>query len=215
MRDVFCMPSLRDIMDNKSRMNYEQLKLLVSSMSISEFTDQAQHPFLVGKELYDGELTKRGGSSPTSTMRFSASEFRQRMEEMGREDTTRSIPLPPIPSESEKGGGISHAIYLLRKKTFSAEPQNVISIGRAADNDIVVADYVVSKKHAQIVLFKGLYFIVDLSSTNGTKVNLQAIVPGMKVQLQMNYTISFGRLVFVFTHPLNVYRGLRKEILGS
>jgi hypothetical protein len=223
------MPSITDIIDEKGRINYKQLKDFVSQMSIGEFTDQAKYPFLVGKELYDGELMSRPSSaSPTSTMRFSAAEFKRQVYRpeptppqgggQGRlADTHPLNALPPgIPSAAsqERGVSLSQAIFLVRRKLYSSQPDNIITIGRAVSNDIIIADYVISKNHAQIVLFKGMYFIVDLGSTNGTKVNHQTISPGSKVQLQYNDSVAFGRLVFVFANPVNIYTGLRKEILG-
>ena len=45
-----------------------------------------------------------------------------------------------------------------------------ISIGRAADNDIVVDDPTVSRHHARITSLGGTFRIEDLRSTSGTKV---------------------------------------------
>ena len=74
------MPSITDIVDIKGRLNYKQLKDFISKLSIGEFTDQATYPFLVGKELYDGELMSRPSSSPaTSTMRFNAVDLRRQL----------------------------------------------------------------------------------------------------------------------------------------
>src|SRR5882762_8327805 len=44
-------------------------------------------------------------------------------------------------------------------------------LGRAPENKIVVNDSAVSRKHAEIVLRDGAYWIQDLKSKNGTKVN--------------------------------------------
>ena len=218
------MPSILDIVDTKNRINYRQLKNFVAGMSISEFTDQAQYPFLIGKELYDGEfMTRSAKSSATSTLHFNVKDMGRAMRQnAGRQsadakmsDTHTQINLPPgIPVAAQESSGMSQAIYLINKKPYSLDPEGVISIGRSANNDIVIADFVISKIHAHIILFNGRYFIVDMGSTNGTNVDHQMISPGSKIQLQFNSTVSFGRLVFVFTNPLIVYNGLRKEILG-
>lgn len=209
------MAALRDITDAKGRLNYVQLRELISNTSLSDFTSQAQHPFLIGKELYDGELRKKiGATTSTSTMKFDASEIRERIASLA-ESRKAAVDNEPAAPAVQDAGGISHAIYTLKKKLYTKdEEQNVINIGRAEDNDIVIADFVISKHHAQIIIFHGMYFILDLNSTNGTKVNQQLISPKMKVQLAMNATIAFGRFCFIFTHPLQVYRAMRKEILG-
>ncbi|MET7770017.1 FHA domain-containing protein [Nocardia sp. NPDC005366] len=49
---------------------------------------------------------------------------------------------------------------------------DTLRIGRAADNDIVVPDLMVSRHHAQLqVIAEGRYRVVDLDSHNGTYVN--------------------------------------------
>ena len=82
-------------------------------------------------------------------------------------------------------------------------------------NDIIIADYVISKYHAEIVLFRDMYFIVDADSTNGTKVNGRQVTSQMKIQLQYNSIISFGRYGFVFAPPLQIYRAIRREIIET
>ena len=47
----------------------------------------------------------------------------------------------------------------------------VTSIGTSADNDIVLTDKAVSRHHAKIRVEGQKYYVYDLASTNGTKVN--------------------------------------------
>ncbi|MFX0202563.1 MAG: FHA domain-containing protein [Candidatus Hodarchaeota archaeon] len=53
--------------------------------------------------------------------------------------------------------------YEIRKKA--------ISIGTTSDNDIVLTDKAVSRHHAKIRIEGKKYFIYDMASTNGTRVN--------------------------------------------
>jgi hypothetical protein len=46
-----------------------------------------------------------------------------------------------------------------------------LTIGRGADADVVVPDPLVSRRHAQLTARGATLFIVDLGSTNGTRVN--------------------------------------------
>lgn len=46
-----------------------------------------------------------------------------------------------------------------------------ISLGRQADNDIALPDSKISRHHARVDLVGGRYYLVDLDSTNGTRVN--------------------------------------------
>jgi len=54
-------------------------------------------------------------------------------------------------------------------------PARTLRIGRALDNDIVVADHAVSRYHAELRNAAGAYSIADLGSHNGTFVNGQRV----------------------------------------
>lgn len=57
---------------------------------------------------------------------------------------------------------------------FSLE-QSIASIGRSADNDIVLNDPEVSRHHARIVRQGSIFSLEDLGSTNGTYLNSQRL----------------------------------------
>jgi len=50
-----------------------------------------------------------------------------------------------------------------------------LTIGRAADNDLVLADGRVSRHHARITARRGTFVYRDLGSTNGSRVNAVAV----------------------------------------
>jgi hypothetical protein len=47
----------------------------------------------------------------------------------------------------------------------------VVSVGRALDNDVIIEDPRISRRHAQIRQRYGHYVLYDLESTGGTKIN--------------------------------------------
>lgn len=49
--------------------------------------------------------------------------------------------------------------------------KNIVTIGRMADNDLVIQEVQISRYHAQLRAVKGQYLLVDLQSTGGTSVN--------------------------------------------
>jgi hypothetical protein len=206
------------LVNGYGQISYSVLKDFVSHCSLADFTAQSPYPFLVGKDLYEGQLKpKIGGSlSSTSTLRFNAAEFRPISPTDSKIGITEELGRNPADSREKEKNQISHNVYVLRKKNLpgSTESSNIITIGRTGMNDIVLADTVVSGKHALIHIENGMFFVEDLNSTNGTKVNYRKIAPQQKVQLPLNATVDFGRLSFVFAHPLQVYRTLRKEIVG-
>ena len=73
-----------------------------------------------------------------------------------------------------------------------------ITIGRAADNDIVLDDNMVSRHHARLDMQANTYLLTDLDSANGTWVNDRRM--SAPVSLQAGDSVRFGkRSVFVFS----------------
>src|SRR5262245_59434059 len=70
-------------------------------------------------------------------------------------------------------------------------------LGRTADNDIVVKDSGASRSHARVYQKGSRYFVEDLKSANGTKVN-NAVITGSK-EIKNGDTISIGEVVFTFS----------------
>jgi pSer/pThr/pTyr-binding forkhead associated (FHA) protein len=74
---------------------------------------------------------------------------------------------------------------------------DVITIGREAENGIVINDAEVSRKHTQFVFQGGKYIITDLGSTNGTFVNGErltgqhVLVPGEVISLGEQINLLF------------------------
>lgn len=73
--------------------------------------------------------------------------------------------------------------------------QPVTSIGRRADNHVVINHEYVSRHHAQIQYSQGRYGILDLNSTVGTSVNGKRID---KAVLRPGDVISVGGVPIIF-----------------
>src|SRR5438874_11560679 len=69
--------------------------------------------------------------------------------------------------------------------------EELITIGRAPDNAIVIGDPSVSNRHALLELSGETYRLKDLESTNGTKVNG---VPITDTVLRFEDRIRFGAI---------------------
>ena len=68
--------------------------------------------------------------------------------------------------------------------------EDLITIGRASDNTIIIIDDPsVSSRHAQLQLVGEVYRLKDLGSTNGTRVNG---IPVTEVALRFEDRIRFG-----------------------
>ena len=68
-----------------------------------------------------------------------------------------------------------------------------LTIGREAENNIVINDSEISRKHTQFVFQGGKYIVSDLGSTNGTFINGQRLT-GQHI-LQPGEVISLGEQI--------------------
>jgi len=75
-----------------------------------------------------------------------------------------------------------------------------LSLGRSSENDVVIKDPFVSKRHLIITKDEEEYFIEDLGSSNGTYVNKQLLVDAAK--LINGDIIKIGDLEFIFVNRI-------------
>jgi len=80
-------------------------------------------------------------------------------------------------------------------KEFVFDQASVV-IGRTSDCDVILYDPGVSRKHARIFAEGGAYFVEDMGSSNGTKVNGGII---RTHPLQEGDAVSLGPVVFTFS----------------
>jgi len=71
-----------------------------------------------------------------------------------------------------------------------------ISIGRSNDNDLILPDNTVSRHHAEIQKRKNDYFLADLGSYNGTRLNGKSIQEGF-LKHDDNVQIGSNKLTFL------------------
>jgi pSer/pThr/pTyr-binding forkhead associated (FHA) protein len=72
---------------------------------------------------------------------------------------------------------------------------DVITIGRAPSNDVVIDDPTVSAQHASLIKLPSGYRLKDLGSTNGTQINGISITDA---ELKDGAEIRFGYVTGVF-----------------
>jgi hypothetical protein len=89
---------------------------------------------------------------------------------------------------------------------FEISPGKAYTIGRAIDNDVVLTDIAVSRKHFDLRCDDGAWVIVDHGSGNGTVVN--GNLEDQPYSLSNGDVIEIGNTVFRFDGPLN--QGRRK-----
>jgi ABC-type multidrug transport system ATPase subunit/ABC-type multidrug transport system permease subunit len=112
----------------------------------------------------DGRRIKQWGVGPGSVIRF------------GNPSDGPCIVLadrpPPAPERPSAVSMPGLTGTFRRPTTVRPLPTRTVRIGRAADNDLVIDDLVVSRRHAELnALPDGSYEIADLGSHNGTYLN--------------------------------------------
>ncbi|MEV0321675.1 FHA domain-containing protein [Streptomyces sp. NPDC050658] len=119
----------------------------------------------------DGRRIHEWGVGPGSVIRFGNLTDGPRAVLVGRE------PPPPAAPERPSAVRTPSATGTFRQPTTVRPlPTRTVRIGRAHDNDLVIDDLVVSRRHAELrFLPEGGYEIVDLGSHNGTYLNGQPV----------------------------------------
>jgi FHA domain len=93
-------------------------------------------------------------------------------------------------------GRIAGRVFPLVKPRDS--PKGPITIGRTSENDVVIPEYSVSRKHCFIAVVAGGYRITDWGSANGTIVNEIDIGKMTPCALHGGEIITLGRLMLLF-----------------
>src|SRR5213078_2235683 len=95
-------------------------------------------------------------------------------------DSRRTVSLQALPPEQVAASSTFAAILTFESGPFAgrivALPNQMITIGRAPDNDVVGGDPATSGHHGRIEVRTGSFWISDLGSTNGTQVNGQQVI---------------------------------------
>ncbi|HKW72404.1 MAG TPA: prolyl oligopeptidase family serine peptidase, partial [Candidatus Dormibacteraeota bacterium] len=91
-----------------------------------------------------------------------------------------TVSMQAMPPEQIARGAEFAALLTFESGPFAgrivALPSQMVSIGRAPDNDVVVGDPATSGHHGRIDVRSGSFWISDLGSTNGTLVNGEAVI---------------------------------------
>lgn len=93
-------------------------------------------------------------------------------------------PPPAMARLQVEGPGASCQEYCL--------DQDILTIGRAPDNDVILTQAFVSRYHAQIIRQGDRHWITDLGSRDGTRLNGTPLLPQVAQPLQDQDRIAIG-----------------------
>jgi pSer/pThr/pTyr-binding forkhead associated (FHA) protein len=115
-------------------------------------------------------------------------------------EAKRTVSLQAIPPDAVAAGEQFAAKLSFESGPFAgrvvALPNQMVTVGRAPDNDVVVSDPATSGRHGRIEVRAGAFWISDLGSTNGTLVNGEPVI---EKQLSDGDLIAIGQNTMRFT----------------
>ena len=115
-------------------------------------------------------------------------------------ESKRTVSLSAMSPEAIASGEAVVAKLSFESGPFAgrvvALPKEMVTVGRAPDNDVVVSDPATSGRHGRIEVRAGAFWISDLGSTNGTLVNGEPVI---EKQLSDGDLIAIGQNTMRFT----------------
>jgi hypothetical protein len=104
-------------------------------------------------------------------------------------DLAGAQPLESTSADAERTLWLSDRLGLRAR----LDPQmGVVRLGRAADNDIAIANQRVSRYHAQLRWVESSWLLYDLDSTNGTFVDQERVFPSRPRALRAGTLVRLG-----------------------
>jgi len=168
------------------------IEIVVAAAGVSEgqFVAEFPHPLLIPEKICSGllqELRRKGGSG-TMVVGDSVP---------GGSRGVESGQVLVVRKELNKGR--------LDRFGQAGSLGSWVSIGRQSGSEVMVNDFTVSKKHAQIRQIDEGFEIQDLESSNQTRVNGEPLVPGVSHRLESGDKVRLGRVEMRFFRSAHLY----------
>ncbi len=93
--------------------------------------------------------------------------------------------------------GVAASWHLRGEPALNLPASGTLTLGRTADNDLIVADAGISSHHAQLQIAPNGLSVIDLGSTNGTFVNSRKLEANARTPLLIGDVVKFGRLSYL------------------
>lgn len=171
-----------------------------TSLSVERFTEQHPYPFLFGTPtLRTPRPLAITEASVTGTARSPAALRRHDTQATGavRDDDPRL-------ARPRK----TRLVLPIRKRTDLF--REMISVGRAPNNDVVVPDVSVSKFHAYFRVDGESIALIDAASRNGTRVDGVPIAAKVSSAVRLGARIELGDVALVLVGAEGCWNALRR-----
>ena len=184
---------MKDIktMVRQTKVIYEPFSNFVIQSPLSDFIQTFRYPFLVGQDLYEGNLKEKTVQGYNPTFRF-----------QGTIDPEHAI---------HNLNAVNRSIFFLKPIYEKRMESTTFTIGRTDANDIIIVDYSISKEHASIIMKNNRYYVTDNGATNGVTINSKKIGKNSQHPLKPKDKIIFGRLGFIFMRPIDIFITFRQH----
>lgn len=158
-----------------------------------EFVASSPWPFLVGEPMIHAPRA----AMPTLT----------NIPPALRKIDTYVPDVTPSPEPSTSVMGLIVAPVRKRQDVFP----EMITIGRTANNDVVIPDATVSKFHAYFRANEKGLELVDVGSRNGTKVMGRALTPKLPIDVAIGARLRFGTIDLTLRDAGDTWDAIRKR----
>lgn len=190
----------KDLDENIIALSEDILSTTYDSVSdIERIKDKYGLTEQVAREVEEDEEEEVATSEASGELPFKENEKRET--EKNREPERPKEPLYSEEKTTFLGANDKNPILKnLSTGDVYEVTSNPFTIGKSQTCNLVIADKVVSRHHAEIVQYGDKYFIKDLSSTNGTFINGNKLMADTDVELKDGQEIIFANKKFVYRY---------------
>ena len=168
-----------EYMLNNKKVCYPDFIEFIKQNSLKEFLHHFQYPFLIGNDLYAGEM-QEDSSGQDGTVQFVGDMINA---------NNPSAALTKF---------VSKSLFYLQHNPRNSGGIQLFHVGRTIKSDINIVDYTISKSHAFITYDNGTYSLKDIGATNGTCLNGEVLEKDEPHTLNARDKVKLGRFEFVF-----------------
>ena len=190
----------KDLDENIIALSEDMLSTTYDNVSdIERIKDKYGLTEQVAREVEEEESEEVAASEASGELPFKEDE--KRKAEKNREPERPKEPLYSEEKTTFLGANDKNPILKnLSTGDVYEVTSNPFTIGKSQTCNLVIADKVVSRHHAEIVQYGDKYFIKDLSSTNGTFINGNKLMADTDVELKDGQEIIFANKKFIYRY---------------